>query len=82
MGSTMNWLVTVLYGDQFLRCALQVDRDMLEGDCADYPMELENCAQIHALLPLHVRNCGPIVAIDEIFEVHISDGQVNDTKGG
>jgi hypothetical protein len=70
MGDDINWLVTVLYGDTLLRCALQVKRDALPGDCAEYPMEPENRKAIHALLPLHVQTCGPIVAVDELFEVH------------
>lgn len=73
MGDDINWLVTVLYGDTLLQCALQVKRDALPGDCAEYPMEPENRKAIHALLPLHVQTCGPIVAVDELFEVHIAN---------
>jgi len=54
---------------------LQVKRDVLPGDCAEYPMEPENRKAIHALLPLHVQTCGPIVAVDELFEVHIANAE-------
>lgn len=80
MGDDINWLVTVLYGDTLLRCALQVKRDALPGDCAEYPMEPENRKAIHALLPLHVQTCGPIVAVEELFEVHIANAAL--TGGG
>ena len=73
MGDELNWLITILYGDTLLRCALQVKRAALPGDCAEYPMEPENRKAIHALLPLHVQTCGPIVAVDELFEVHIAN---------
>ena len=73
MNDELNWLITVLYGDTLLRCALQVKRNALPGDCAEYPMEPENRKAIHALLPLHVQSCGPIVAVEELFEVHIAN---------
>lgn len=73
MNDDINWLVTVLYGDTLLRCALQVKRNGLSSDCIEYPMEPENRKAIHALLPLHVQSCGPVVAVDELFEIHIVD---------
>ena len=85
MGNDINWLVTVLYGDTLLRCALRVDQwDLPEGrmrDIAEYPMEPENRKAIHALLPLHVQTCGPIVAVDELFEVHIANAGANQPAG-
>ena len=75
MGDDINWLITVLYNDTLLRCALQVKRDALPGDCAEYPMEPENRKAIHALLPLHVQTCGPIVAVEELFAVHIANAR-------
>ena len=77
MGDELNWLVTVLYDGQLLKCALQAKRDVLPGDCGEYPMEPENREAIHALLPLHVRNCGPIVDVEPIFDVHISNKEVS-----
>lgn len=71
MGNDVCFLITVLYGDELIRCALKVNRDQLGGDVAEYPMEPENREKLHALLPLHVQTCGPIVAVDaELFEVH------------
>jgi len=76
MGDEINWLVTVLYGDQLLKCALRVDKWELPEGRIDaigrYPMEPENREAIHAMLPLHVRSCGPIVAVESLFAIHIS----------
>jgi hypothetical protein len=79
MGSDICWLITVLYGTELVQCAMKVERDALPGDCAEYPMEPENRKAIHALMPLHVQSCGPIVAVDRLFEVHIAN---NDLRRG
>lgn len=71
MSPYITFLITVLYDDSLLRCALKVDRNALPGDCAEYPLEPENRAHLHGLLPLHVRNCGPIVEVEQIFECEI-----------
>lgn len=72
MGSDICFLITVLYNDKLLRCALKIDRDKLGGDVAEYPMEPENRLKLHALLPLHVQSCGKIVDVDtSLFEVCI-----------
>jgi len=70
MGNDINFLITILYGDQLLRCALKLDRDRLSGDVDEYPMEPENREFLHSLLPLHVRSCGPIVKVEtDLFEI-------------
>ena len=69
MSDEVNFLVTVLYGDTLLSCALKTKRDRLSGDIEEYPMEPENREELHKLLPLHVRSCGPIVAVETIFEI-------------
>lgn len=69
MSDDVNFLLTILYGDTLLRCALKVKRDSLPGDAAEYPMEPENRAALHKRLPLHVRSCGPIVAVETLFEI-------------
>ena len=70
MDNEVNFLITVLYEEILMRCALKVKRDKLSGDCEKYPMELENRKQLHSLLPDHVKSCGPIVDVDSIFEIH------------
>ncbi len=72
MNDQINWLITILYGDTLLRCALQVDTKTLTGDCVEYPMEPENRRAIHKLLPSHIQSCGPIVAIEKLFAVHVA----------
>jgi len=72
MGDDVVILVTVLYEftGGLLKCALKVRRGDLPDGCAAHPMEPENREAIHALLPLHVRNAGPVVAVEDLFEVH------------
>lgn len=72
MDEYAKFLIWVFY-EEFgttLECALKVKRSDLPGDCAKYPMEPENRAALHALLPLHVRSAGPICRVEHIFEIH------------
>lgn len=69
MSNTICWLLTILYGDTVLRVAVCFERDKFTQDEIDYPMETETRAKIRATLPLHIRECGPILDIEEIFEV-------------
>ena len=75
MGNDLCLLITLLYeaNKTLLRVALKLDRDEISEDCAKYFLEPENRACIHALLPDHVRSLGPIVEIEELFEVHQSN---------
>ena len=74
------FLITILYERALMRCALRVPKLKISGDCEEYPMEPENRKAIHALLPLHVQECGPIVAIEEIFEVHVTNKEKCSTR--
>jgi len=71
MDNHVNRLVTVLYGDRLLKCALQVPDGILSQECVDYPMAPKSREAIRALLPLHVRNCGPVVNVEPLFEIHV-----------
>lgn len=66
------FLITVFYesAESTLDCALRVRRDSLPGDCAEYPMEPENKEYLYGLLPEHVRSAGPIIQINNLFEIH------------
>jgi hypothetical protein len=59
------------YGDSLLKCALCVNRNSLPDDLCEYPLEPENRAVLHKLLPEHVQSCGPIVDVEKIFSVHV-----------
>lgn len=65
------FLITVLEGERLLKCALKVKRTLIKNDLWEYPMEPENKEFLHNLLPLHVRNCGPIVDVENLFEVEM-----------
>ena len=69
MSDHICWLITILYEGRLLKCALSVKKELLTQDCMDFPMDPENREKIHAMLPLHIRSCGPIVDFEEIFEV-------------
>ena len=71
MSNYITFLITILYNDTLLRCALKIHRDKLQNDCDEYPMEPENRKFIHSLLPTHIQSCGPIVEIEEIFDIEI-----------
>ena len=71
MGTDVCFLITILYGDELIQCAMKCDKYKLGGDIAEHPMEPENREALHSLLPLHVRSCGPIVAVStDLFEIH------------
>ncbi len=70
MGKDVCFLITILYENELLKCALKVDQNELSGDCAEYPMEPENREILHNLLPMHVKECGPIVAVESLFEIY------------
>lgn len=55
------------------RCAIKCRRNDLPPDCIEYPMEMESRHAIYDLLPDHVRSMGPIVGVEELFEVHVAN---------
>lgn len=71
MPNYVCFLITILCEGALMRCALRVPKSKISGDCEEYPMEPENREQLHALLPDHVRSCGPTVAVEELFEVQV-----------
>ena len=82
MSEYICFLITILYGDRLLKCALSVKRDLISQDCQDFPMEPENRIVLHEMLPPHVKSCGPIVEVSRIFEVcRIANNQPPDTAG-
>jgi hypothetical protein len=71
VSSQVCFLITVLYGESTLKCALAFDRDTVPEGVIDYPMNPDSKPILHAMLPLHVRSAGPIIDVEEIFEVHV-----------
>lgn len=65
MGEDTCYLITLLYGEELLKCALKVELDL------SYPMEPKSRKVLMDLLPLHVRTLGPIVAVEKIFEIEV-----------
>lgn len=69
MGQRVSYLVTILHGDSLLRCAIKVAASLIPRDIAEYPLEPESRLFIWSLLPLHMREAGPIVHIEPLFDV-------------
>lgn len=72
MSPYICFLVTVLYNDKLLKCALKLDKTKYENDWYDYPMEPDSRERLHQMLPLHVQSCGPIVGVERIFEIEVN----------
>lgn len=87
MDDYLCFLVAVLYNDGLLWCALKIDKwDLPEGTIDsvwDNPNAEESRDIIHDLLPLHVRNCGPVVEVKRLFDIHIHTrkAQTGDHQG-
>jgi hypothetical protein len=75
--SDISWIITLLCGETVERFAFKVDANKLPGDCAVYPMEPENRAAIHAMLPNYMKRRGvKIIAfdrIDGVFDTTLED---------
>jgi len=65
------YLVTVYdkSGNQLLCCALKTKSDVE----LQYYNEPDVKPVLYKMLPLHVKECGPVVAVKRIFEVEISE---------
>ena len=67
-----SFLITLFnYGryPALIKFALKVNKELLNDDCVEYPMELENRKQLRALLPSQID--GEIVAVETIADVLI-----------
>lgn len=71
MGTDICLLVVLLHEATMtlFRCALRAERDEL-GDAWPHWVEPGNREKIRNLLPEHVRTLGPVVEVEEIFEIH------------
>jgi hypothetical protein len=70
MSPELNFLLTMTDGVALYRVALQIDNgNLMPGDARQYPLEPENLAYFHSLLPGHVQTLGTIVHVEEIFEI-------------
>lgn len=74
MSEYVCFLITLLYIDELVSCAIKIHRSKISQDVIDFPMEPGHRKILHDMLPLHVKSCGPIVLIEEIFEVHTVQG--------
>ncbi|MCP4761057.1 MAG: hypothetical protein GY870_04695 [archaeon] len=69
MSNEVCVLLTIIYGNDLIRCALKASKEILTDDCIRYYNEPENKAIFEKLLPSHVKSCGVIAEVQKIFEV-------------
>ena len=71
MAREVSFLIAILYELTIVRVALKIDRAKLSSECFMYPMEPENRAELLSHLPQHVRDMGPIINVEDLFEVTV-----------
>lgn len=77
MDPSICLLVTVLDHGTLVRCAIKIpDVNEVPSSVIDYPLEPESRTYIHSLLPRDIANCGPVVNVETIEEVHIYEGEL------
>ena len=71
MNPNVCFLLTLHYVKfgSIMKCAVKFNRDKMPEGCESYPMEPKHREWIHSMLPTHVQSIGPIVAVENIFEI-------------
>jgi len=71
------FLVTLYYEDDqsLVECVIKAHYSIIDYEEIYHWGEKENRDKIHALLPMHVRSVGPIVAVKPIFECVVLEGK-------
>ena len=66
MDPSYSFLVYIYYehDKSLLKVAVKSDKDWLSYDL--YPFG--SYEAIHAALPMHIRSCGPVIAIEPLFD--------------
>ena len=74
MDGYICFLITVLHNESVLKVALKLDKN--KEDISDYvlkfPLEPKSKKVLHSFLPSHLRVCGPIIDVENLFDVHIA----------
>ena len=65
---------SIVQNATLLWCAIKLESGAVSEDVIDNYMEPENRDILHALLPGHLRACGPIVSVEPLFDVFIVCG--------
>lgn len=72
MSSYAYFLLFLLDDDQLRRVTLSIHRDWLEDtDVEEHPMEPESRAYLRRLLPLGLREVGPVVEVQRLLAVEV-----------
>ncbi len=73
MGEGRNLLVTVFYESQrqLIKCALGITKEQAWKIEGRHLESNEVKGLVNSFLPLHVKSCGPVVHVEDIFEIHL-----------
>ena len=73
MSNYLSFLITIIYGESLLKCALKINRDKIPANVnlTDDYSHSSSHEYLHSKLPFHVQSCGPIVEVEPIFEIEI-----------
>jgi len=80
MNPFITFIVSILYNNSLIECALKFPRDEVDESVIEYPMEPESRDVLHSMLPIHVASCGPIVGVKEIFDSHVIKKRISLTN--
>lgn len=67
MSDELCFLLLILHGDEIMKVSFKCKRDKLPPDAIEYYMEYRD--KVRALLPEHIREVGPIIDMEPIFDV-------------
>lgn len=76
MTSESCFLIALLHNGTLLWCAIKLESGAVSEDVIDNYMEPENRDILHALLPWHLRECGPIVSVEPLLDVFIAQASL------
>jgi hypothetical protein len=72
MGEELCFLITLLASDNMLiRVALKVNEKDFPEECREGPTLYEDKTVLWNMLPLHCQTIGPIVQVEDLFEITV-----------
>jgi len=71
MSPFICYLITVLYDERLLKCALKIHHEKVPAEIREYYNQDKGRAFLLSKLPAHVQRLGPIVKVEEIFEITV-----------
>lgn len=69
MSDNICWLITLLYGNELVRCALKMKIGCMPESVLSFPMDPGSRKFLRSWLPTAFRNMGPIVEVKRIEDI-------------